>query len=87
MGHNVQVGRAPRDYTVTTETQLTILGIGEESRDEKFLRLLEQIDDRLVDGILVLAQPTVNVVADLNELHQQFSAMSHRNTIRLLRGF
>ena len=43
----------------------TFLGLGEEDRDEQLLRLFEQVDDGLVDGILVLAQPTVDVVADL----------------------
>ena len=47
-------------------TSLTsVFGLGEEQRDERLLGGRQQLDDGIVDWILVLIQPTLRVVANL----------------------
>jgi len=50
----------------------TFLGLLEEHGHKRFLGLLHQLDNTLLDGILVLVEPAVDVVLDL-ETVQQYS--------------
>ena len=50
---------------------LTFLGFREEHGHQWFFGGLQQLDHRVVDGILVLVQPTVSVVAHLFHTHRK----------------
>jgi len=44
----------------------TLLGFLEQHRHERLLGLLHQLNDTLLDGILVLVQPAVDIVLHLS---------------------
>jgi len=50
--------------------QQTFLGLLEQNRHEWFLGLLHELYDALLDGILVLVEPTVDVVLHLLTVQQ-----------------
>jgi len=52
-----------KNYSI--DLSLTLFRVLEEVRHERFLGLLHELYDALLDGILVLVEPTVDVVLHL----------------------